>query len=131
VVEHNLAKVGVASSSLVSRSSLSDMKASLFFWLGGRVVMQRPAKPCTPVRFRPQPSRPTFNAQVAKQVDARDLKSLGNKPPVPVRLRPWAPFIKIPYLFLFPQLIFLSDIDFSNLNFFSNHDIMLKWIMIV
>ena len=26
-------------------------------WLGlsGRVVMQRPAKPCTPVRFRPQP----------------------------------------------------------------------------
>ena len=23
--------------------------------LGGRVVMQRPAKPCTPVRFRPQP----------------------------------------------------------------------------
>ena len=24
-------------------------------WLGGRVVMQRPAKPCTAVRFRPQP----------------------------------------------------------------------------
>ncbi len=24
-------------------------------WLGGRVVMQRPAKPWTPVRFRPQP----------------------------------------------------------------------------
>ena len=22
---------------------------------GGRVVMQRPAKPCTPVRFRPPP----------------------------------------------------------------------------
>ena len=26
-----------------------------YFWLGGRVVMQRPAKPSTPVRFRPQP----------------------------------------------------------------------------
>ena len=24
-------------------------------WLGGRVVMQRPAKPCTAVRFRSQP----------------------------------------------------------------------------
>ena len=24
-------------------------------WLGGRVVMQRIANPCTPVRFRPQP----------------------------------------------------------------------------
>ncbi|KTD08602.1 hypothetical protein Ljam_2797 [Legionella jamestowniensis] len=39
--------------------------------------MQRPAKPCTPVRFRPQP--PRLDAQVAKQVDARDLKSLGPK----------------------------------------------------
>jgi hypothetical protein len=26
-----------------------------FPWRGGRVVMQRPAKPCTPVRFRPPP----------------------------------------------------------------------------
>ena len=26
-----------------------------FFWLDGRVVMQRPAKPFTPVRFRLQP----------------------------------------------------------------------------
>src|SRR5690606_7304095 len=25
------------------------------FWLGGRVVMQRTATPCTPVQFRPQP----------------------------------------------------------------------------
>ena len=27
----------------------------LVFRLGGRVVMQRPAKPCTAVRFRSQP----------------------------------------------------------------------------
>ncbi len=50
--------------------------------------MQRPAKPWTPVRFRPQPPK---YAQVAKQVDARDLKSLGAYHSVPVRLRPWAP----------------------------------------
>ena len=66
LVEHNLAKVGVASSSLVSRSKflLSQMPLVLFAGthkrrspegLGGRVVMQRPAKPWTPVRFRPQP----------------------------------------------------------------------------
>ena len=48
LVERNLAKVEVASSSLVSRS-----RSLHGFRLGGRVVMQRPAKPCTPVRFRP------------------------------------------------------------------------------
>ena len=62
LVEHNLAKVGVASSNLVSRSKI--LKASVmprFFlgetvkWRGGRVVMQRTATPLTPVRFRPAP----------------------------------------------------------------------------
>lgn len=48
--------------------------------------MQRPAKPWTPVRFRPQPNDDKeklyarlgfWNARVAELVDARDLKSLG------------------------------------------------------
>src|SRR5579863_4270640 len=65
LVERNLAKVEVASSSLVSRSNEQHPEALKAFMalrvfferysarLGGRVVMQRPAKPCTPVRFRP------------------------------------------------------------------------------
>jgi hypothetical protein len=71
LVEHDLAKVGVASSSLVSRSSFQQnlglpgfcflKRTSILYsrgsahWPGGRVVMQRPAKPRTPVRFRPWP----------------------------------------------------------------------------
>ena len=66
------------------------MIESLPIWLDGRVVMQRPAKPCTPVRFRLQP--PDF-AQVVALVDTRDLKSLeGNFVPVQVRLQ--APMLK-------------------------------------
>ncbi len=78
LVERNLAKVEVASSSLVSRSNpegkprfpfslsawrarnparIATMLVQFGPWRGGRVVMQRPAKPCTPVRFRPPPPR--------------------------------------------------------------------------
>jgi hypothetical protein len=62
VVEHNLAKVGVASSNLVSRSNILKKKprmlaAFLFYLLRlrSKVVMQWPAKPSTAVRFRSQP----------------------------------------------------------------------------
>src|SRR5690554_3301632 len=48
VVEHRLAKARVGSSNLLSRSNDSTR-------LDGRVVMQRTATPCTPVRFRLQP----------------------------------------------------------------------------
>ena len=64
-------------------------------WLDGRVVMQRPAKPFTPVRFRLQPPLKKKynivslqNARVVELVDTRDLKSLArNSVPVQVRLR--------------------------------------------
>jgi hypothetical protein len=75
LVERNLAKVEVASSRLVSRSRIFKGEpvagncGSPFSFArsapidragrrprrGGRVVMQRPAKPSTPVRFRPPP----------------------------------------------------------------------------
>ena len=62
MVEHNLAKVGVASSSLVSRSNLKAANSRLFYlvWLRSKVVMQRPAKPYTAVRFRSGPPRRAF-----------------------------------------------------------------------
>ena len=46
LVERDLAKVEVASSSLVTR---------FFIRRRGRVVRQRPAKPCTPVQIRTSP----------------------------------------------------------------------------
>jgi hypothetical protein len=72
VVEHNLAKVGVEGSNPFARSNYNWLSVRVYdlkhlmllvetFWLGGRVVMQRPAKPCTPVRFRPQPSNWKLN----------------------------------------------------------------------
>ena len=64
MVEHNLAKVGVASSNLVSRSSCGWMAE----WL------------CSGLQSRGRRFDSGFSlcdAQVAKLVDARDLKSLG------------------------------------------------------
>ena len=63
LVEHNLAKVTVASSILVSRSK----------WYDNKAVMQWIANPSSPVRLWIVPPL----AQVVKLVDTRDLKSLG------------------------------------------------------
>ena len=61
VVAHHLAKVRVASSNLVIRSSGSVSSAELLVdpvsrtrWRG-REARQRPAKPCTPVQIRSSP----------------------------------------------------------------------------
>lgn len=89
--------------------------------LGGRVVMQRTATPCTPVRFRPQP--PFFahvvparsplttgwlicSARVVKLVDTRDLKSL-DLTVVPVRFRSRAPLSCSSLLLCLPTCTFL------------------------
>ncbi len=82
LVEHNLAKVGVASSSLVSRSKI--------WWRVSKEVMHWIANPCSSVRFRDTPPINQF-ARVVKSVDTRDLKSLGFRA-VAVQVRPRAPF---------------------------------------
>ncbi len=53
---------------------------------------------------------PFFNAAVAKQVDARDLKSLGTYPPVPVRFRPAAPSSFIEFHFMIFQVSLTKNI---------------------
>jgi CDP-diacylglycerol--glycerol-3-phosphate 3-phosphatidyltransferase len=53
-----MAEIGSRASVMVCR--VGKIKTFIqidFSWLGGRVVMQRPAKPWTPVRFRPQPPK--------------------------------------------------------------------------
>ena len=58
LVEHNLAKVGVAGSSPVVRSIVCTEPISIgsfHFWRSGQVVRQRPAKPLPPVRIRASP----------------------------------------------------------------------------
>ena len=56
LVEHNLAKVGVAGSSPVVRSiAFPDRLGGPFFRRSGQVVRQRPAKPLPPVRIRASP----------------------------------------------------------------------------
>ena len=88
MVEHNLAKVGVASSSLVSRSK-SKRQLSRFFFIKGCVAEWSCSGLQSRVR-RFDSGLSLHKAQVAKQVDARDLKSLGSNT-MPVRFRPWAP----------------------------------------
>ena len=74
LVEHNLAKVGVAGSSPVVRSIACKEPVShrlfSYRWRSGQVVRQRPAKPLPPVRIRASPpgtvqgalpGRPVFN----------------------------------------------------------------------
>ena len=55
LVEHNLAKVGVASSNLVSRSNFSLRDWVCTFWRNGRMAMQRIANPWISVRLRVPP----------------------------------------------------------------------------
>ena len=72
LVEHNLAKVGVAGSSPVVRSiacfRADSQIGPLHKWRSGQVVRQRPAKPLPPVRIRASPpehcKRASFGAPV-------------------------------------------------------------------
>ncbi len=97
LVEHDLAKVGVGSSSLLFRSNLAR-------WQSGHVA------DCNSVYAGSIPTRASIypclsqgrwlqasTARVVKSVDTRDLKSLaGNS--VPVQVRPRAPTKSISYV---------------------------------
>ena len=97
MVEHDLAKVGVASSNLVSRSKMAEWQngyaadcksVDLGSTPGSASISCLAASGSTPDTFaEKQP-----DARVVKLVDTRDLKSLaGNS--VPVQVRPRAPFL--------------------------------------
>jgi hypothetical protein len=63
-------------------------------WLGGRVAMQWIANPCTSVRLRAQP--PFSITGPGGEIGRRKgLKIPRDLSPVPVRLRPRAPFIPL------------------------------------
>ena len=72
-VEHRLAKAGVASSNLVSRSN--------FIWRHSQAVRQRSAKPLFPSSILGAASTIVTHAGVAEQADATDLKSVGWRQP--------------------------------------------------
>ena len=89
LVERNLAKVEVASSSLVSRSKL--LRIFMAGWQSGY------AAACKAVDAGSIPTPASSLAQVVKQVDTRDLKSLDPYTVVPVRFRPWAPNLVVEF----------------------------------
>ena len=85
VVEHHLAKVGVAGSNPVFRSRRQ--------WRHSQVVRQRSAKPLPPVRIRLPP--PYLYAGVAELADAHDSKScsfwsVGSTPTTGMIYHPYA-----------------------------------------
>ncbi len=88
MVEHHLAKVGVAGSNPVSRSLFSF----------GRRSQVAKAEVCKTSIHRFDSDRRLFSihAGVAKLADARDLKSLGHFMTVPVRVRPSASLSYLP-----------------------------------
>jgi hypothetical protein len=65
LVAHHLAKVRVAGSNPVIRSRVQSHQPQRW---SGRVVRQRPAKPCTRVRFPSPP--PRFQARLAQRESA-------------------------------------------------------------
>ncbi len=65
LVAHHLAKVRVAGSNPVIRSRVQSHQPQRW---SGRVVRQRPAKPCTRVRFPSPP--PSFQARLAQRESA-------------------------------------------------------------
>ena len=60
------------------------------------------AAACKAAYAGPIPASASNYAQVAKQVDARDLKSLGGNT-MPVRFRPWAPYTDFVSVRKWPQ----------------------------
>ena len=83
MVEHHLAKVGVASSNLVFRSN--------FLWRRSQAVRQRSAKPLSPVRFWASPPIQLFR-RGGGTGRRKGLKIPRRVISVPVRFRSPAPF---------------------------------------
>ena len=76
LVEHNLAKVGVAGSSPVVRSIACKEpvlhRLFSYRWRSGQVVRQRPAKPLPPVRIRASPPGTVQGALPGRPVSFRE-----------------------------------------------------------
>ena len=88
LVAHHLAKVRVAGSNPVIRSRVQSHQPQRW---SGRVVRQRPAKPCTRVRF-PSPPPTRFPARLAQRESAsltrkRSLVQSQYRAPVSMQVR--------------------------------------------